>query len=53
MDLKKNYGNSRGAKSGSISTLPVNENKHSCSDRIIRPRAFPVVFLQHDAENTM
>ena len=39
-------------KSGSISTLPVKKNIHTCSDKVIRLRAFPVVFLNHDAENT-
>ena len=52
--LKKNHGNSRGAKSGFLSTLPENENKHTCSEKEIRPRAFrAIVFLQHDKENTM
>ena len=43
----------QGAKSGSLSTLPVNENKHTWSDKEIGPRAFPIVFIQHDKENAM
>ena len=50
----KNHGNSRGAKSGSLCTLPVNDkNKHTSSDNEIRPKAFPIVFLQHDEEDAM
>ena len=51
MHLTEKYRNSRGAKSGSIMALPVNENKHTSSD--IKSKGISYSLLQHDAENSI